>query len=421
MLHSIPKDRAGPQTSAMAHAVESCVHCGFCLPTCPTYVTLGEEMNSPRGRIVLMKETLEGKLTVDQTKGFIDCCLGCLACETSCPSGVRYGELLTPYRAWAEPRRSRGLAERLRRAVLLATLPHPGRFRLALAGARLARPMRGLLPAFLRPMLDLAPAAVPPADPLPEIFPAQGPRRARVALLAGCAQQVLEPGIGRSTLNVLAANGVEVVVPRGQACCGGLALHIGAAKSARATARRNLAAFPDDVDAVITNASGCGSALADYPLLFKGEPEEARAAAFVRRAADVSTFLHRLGLIPPPALPRTMKIAYHDACHLAHAQRVRSAPRELLRLVPGLELVEPAEWEVCCGSAGTYNLENPAVADALGMRKAENLLATGAEAIALGNIGCLTQIDAHLRRLGRPLPVLHTVQLLDRAYRGELK
>jgi len=421
MLHSIPKDRAGPQTSAMAHAVESCVHCGFCLPTCPTYATLGEEMNSPRGRIVLMKETLEGKLTVDQTKGFIDCCLGCLACETSCPSGVRYGELLTPYRAWAEPRRRRGLAERLRRAVLLATLPHLGRFRLALAGAKLARPVRGLLPAFLRPMVDLAPAAVPPADPLPAIFPARGPRRARVALLAGCAQQVLEPGIGRATLNVLAANGVEVVVPRGQACCGGLALHIGAAASARATARRNLAAFPDDVDAIITNASGCGSALADYPLLFKGEPEEGRAAAFAGRAADVSTFLHRLGLIPPPALPRTVKVAYHDACHLAHAQRVRSAPRELLRLVSGLELVEPAEWEICCGSAGTYNLENPGVADALGKRKAENLLATGAEAIALGNIGCLTQIDAHLRRLGRPLPVLHTVQLLDRAYRGELK
>ncbi|HVW22273.1 MAG TPA: heterodisulfide reductase-related iron-sulfur binding cluster [Opitutaceae bacterium] len=421
MLHSIPKDRAGPQTSAMAHAVESCVHCGFCLPTCPTYVTLGEEMNSPRGRILLMKETLEGTLTVDQTKGFIDCCLGCLACETSCPSGVRYGELLTPFRAWAEPRRGRGLAERARRAVLLATLPHPARFRLALAGAKLARPLRGLLPAFLRPMIDLAPARVPPADPLPEVIPAQGKRRARVALLAGCAQQVLEPGIGRSTVDVLAANGVEVVVPRGQACCGGLALHIGAAESARATARRNLAAFPDDVDAVITNASGCGSALADYPLLFKGEPEEARAGAFAQRAADISTFLQRLGLVPPPALPRTVKIAYHDACHLAHAQRVRSAPRELLRQVPGLEIVEPAEWELCCGSAGTYNLENPPVADALGRRKAENLLATGAEAIALGNIGCLTQIDAHLRRLGRPLPVLHTVQVLDQAYRGELK
>jgi glycolate oxidase iron-sulfur subunit len=420
MLHTIAKDRAGPQTAAMAHAVEACVHCGFCLPTCPTYVTLGEEMNSPRGRIVLMKETLEGRLSVEETKSYLDCCLGCLACETSCPSGVPYGELLTPFRAWAEPQRRRSLVERLRRMMLLATLPYPGRFRLALSLGRFARPLRGLLPASLRPMLELMPAQLPPAYPLPDVYPAVGPRRARVALLAGCAQQVLAPGINRATLQVLAANGVEVVIPRSQACCGALALHIGAAESARATARLNLAAFPEDVDAIITNASGCGSGLQDYPLLFKGQPEEARAQAFVKRIADVSTFLDRLGLIPPPATARPVKVAYHDACHLAHAQKVRTAPRRLLEAIPGLELLEPAEWELCCGSAGTYNLEQPAVADALGRRKAENLLATGAELVATGNIGCLTQIESHLRRLGRPIPLLHTVEILDRAYRGEL-
>jgi glycolate oxidase iron-sulfur subunit len=420
MLHSIPPDRAGAQTATMAHAVEACVHCGFCLPTCPTYVTLGEEMNSPRGRIVLMKETLEGRLSVAQTEAYLDCCLGCLACETSCPSGVKYGELLTPFRAWTAPQRRRGLADRLRRALLLATLPYPGRFRLALRAGRLARPLRRFLPASLGPMLGLLPEAVPPADPLPETFPAEGRRRARVALLAGCAQQVLAPGINRATLRVLAANGVEVVIPRNQSCCGALALHIGAAESARGTARRNLAAFPDDVDAIITNASGCGSGLQEYPLLFQGFPEEARAQAFVKRIADVSTFLDGLGLVPPPAPARGLKVAYHDACHLAHAQRVRTAPRRLLGQIPGLELVEPAEWELCCGSAGTYNLEQPAVADALGRRKAENLLATGAEIVATGNIGCLTQIDAHLRRLGRPLPLLHTVEILDRAYRGAL-
>ncbi len=420
MLHTIAPDRAGPSTGAMTHAVDACVHCGFCLPTCPTYVVLGEEMNSPRGRIVLMKETLEGKLTVEQTKPYLDCCLGCLACQTSCPSGVPYGELLTPFRAWAEPQRRRRLFDRFRRAALLATLPFPGRFRLALQAGRWLKPLAGLLPASARPMLDLMPAQVPPRYVLPEIFPAQGPRRARVALLAGCAQQVLAPGINRSTLEVLAANGVEVVIPRGQACCGGLALHIGEAAAARATARQNLSAFPADVDAILTNASGCGSALQDYPLLFKGEPEAEHAAAFVRRIADISTFLDRLGLIPPPALRRPLKVAYHDACHLAHAQGVRSAPRSLLGRIHGLELVEPAEWELCCGSAGTYNLEQPAIADALGRRKAENLLATGAEILATGNIGCITQIDAHLRRLGRPLPILHSVEILARAYRGEL-
>ena len=214
------------------HAVEACVHCGFCLPTCPTYSVLGEEMNSPRGRIILMKETLEGRFTPEETKPYIDRCLGCLACETSCPSGVPYGQLLTPFRAWAEPQRERGFMDRLRRRLLLATIPHPARFRLAAGLGRWARPLAGLMPKELRPMLELVPGRLPPVGSAArESFPAKGPRRARSALLAGCAQQVLAPGISRASLEVLAANGVEVVIPRAQACCGALALHIGARKA----------------------------------------------------------------------------------------------------------------------------------------------------------------------------------------------
>ncbi len=416
MLHEIKKDSAGPRTEAMAHAVASCVHCGFCLPTCPTYAELGEEMNSPRGRIVLMKQALEGRLSADEVKPFVDRCLGCLACETACPSGVRYGELLMPYRAWSEPRRSRSWIERLRRRVILLTLPFPGRFKAAVALARMARPVRALLPGALRPMLELAPRTVPPSDPLPAFSAPNGPRRARIALLSGCAQQVLAPGINRAAQRVLNANGVEVVVPRGQACCGALAMHIGEGQAACRTARRNLEVFPRDVDAILTTAAGCGSGLKEYPLLFRGLPEEGRAEQFAELSSDICAFLERLGAVPPPALPRKVRVAYHDPCHLAHAQQVRAAPRRLLALIPGLELVEPAEWEICCGSAGTYNLEQPQVAASLGRRKAENLLANGAEFVATGNIGCLTQIDAHLKRLGRPIPILHTLEILERAY-----
>jgi glycolate oxidase iron-sulfur subunit len=237
-----------------------------------------------------------------------------------------------------------------------------------------------------------------------------------VALLAGCAQQVLAPDINRATLRVLAENGVEGVIPRGQGCCGALAMHVGEEEKARGSARRNLAAFPKDVDAIVTNAAGCGSGLREYGQLFRGQPEEAQAEAFAARTEDVCAFLDRLGFVPPRGSGRTQKVAYHDACHLAHAQRVRTAPRRLLQAVPGLELVEPAEWEICCGSAGTYNLEHPETAKTLGRRKAENLLATGAEMIATGNIGCLMQITTHLNLLGRPLPIVHTVEVLARAY-----
>jgi len=393
----------------MADAIGSCVHCGFCLPTCPTYVTLAQEPDSPRGRILLMKEVLEGSLALEQALEPIDNCLGCQACVTACPSGVEYGDLIAAFRAHSEPRRHRPAAERAQRALVAHTLPYPRRFR---AAARLGALTRRLAPARLRPMLDLLPRRLPKAAPLPTVHPAAGTRRARVALLAGCAQQVLDPDIGWATLRVLARNGVETVVPRGQGCCGALAMHGGRAGQARALARRNLDAFPDDVDAVIVNAAGCGSGMREYGLLFAGEDDEPRAHALADRVLDVSAFLDRLGLVEPPAPTRPLRVAYHDACHLAHAQRVREAPQRLLRAA-GHEVVIPEEWELCCGSAGTYNVERPETAAELGRRKAANLRATGADVVAAGNIGCLTQIRKHLE-----LPIVHTIQILDRAYGG---
>jgi glycolate dehydrogenase iron-sulfur subunit len=414
--HSVPVDALGPQGEAMAGAIGSCVHCGFCLPTCPTYVTMGEEMDSPRGRIFLMKEVLEGQLELETALPFIDNCLGCQACQTACPSGVDYGDLITPFRAYAEARRERPPMERAQRAMVLGTLPYPRRFRVAARLGRLGRPFARLLPGSLAAMLRLLPERLPPARPLPALHPAEGERRARVALLAGCAQQVLAPDINWATLRVLARNGVETVIPRGQGCCGALAMHTGAAERAKPLARRNLGAFPDDVDAIVTNAAGCGSGMHEYGLLLRGAPEQQTAERFAERVVDVSVFLDALGLRRPPPVARPTAVAYHDACHLAHAQGVRRAPRALLEAIEGVTLVEPAEWELCCGSAGTYNVEKPATAAELGARKARNLLATGAEAIATGNIGCMTQVSTHLRALGHEVPVLHTLQVLDRAY-----
>jgi glycolate oxidase iron-sulfur subunit len=419
MQHTIPVDQLGAAGEEMARAVEKCVHCGFCLPTCPTYVILGEEMDSPRGRILLMKSTLEGNLTQRDTSPFVDRCLGCMACVTACPSGVQYSELLMPYRARVERRRRRSLGDTLTRLLVRAVLPYPARFRMAAIAGQLAAPLRRLLPASLSVMLSLLPQSLPRANPLPRVHPADGRRRARVALLAGCVQQVLAPEINWATLRVLARNGVEVVIPTGQGCCGSLMTHAGDEAVARALARRNVRAFPTDVEAVITNAAGCGSGMKEYGLLFKGRPEENDALAFAHRVMDVSEFLAELGMAPPPAAP-PISMAYHDACHLAHAQRVSEAPRRLLRSVPNLTVLEIPEGELCCGSAGTYNIEQPALADEIGQRKARNVLRTGAQVVVAGNIGCMVQIQTHLRRLNNPLPVLHTLEVLDRAYRRQL-
>lgn len=417
MLHAIKTEQHGPLGEPMAHAVQTCVHCGFCLAACPTYQELGQEMDTPRGRIMLMKQVLEGTIPAESAKEHIDRCLGCLACEPACPSGVPYRDLISPYRAQVQEKLPRSTGEKWRRWLAAKTIPYPSRFRLALAGAKVGRAMEGLVPSALRPMLSLAPKSVPPATTLPKVAPAKGERRARVALLAGCAQQVLEPDINLATIDVLTRNGIEVVVPEAQGCCGGLAWHTGDIEAARSFARQNMDAFPADVDAILTNAAGCGSAMHEYHLVLRGTPDEARAEAFRKRVVDVSVFLARLGLREKPAGWTTPRpVAYHDACHLANAQGVRAQPRDLLRAIPGVEVREIANGHLCCGSAGTYNLDQPVIADSLGKQKAQAAIATGAEVVATGNIGCLTQVKTHLGRLGSPVRVQHTMQILRDAY-----
>jgi len=419
MQHSIKKEKLGPMGDLMSEAVQSCVHCGFCLSACPTYKIMGQEMDTPRGRIILMKDVLEESLSLEKALPHIDGCLGCLACETSCPSGVEYKHLLAPFRERAEKERAPDLFRTLRRKLLLHTLPYPGRFRLGARLGRLFKPFIGMLPKTLRPMLKLLPDKVPQKDTLPPVCPAIGERRARVALLTGCAQQVLAPEINRATINVLNRNGVEVVIPQDQECCGALAWHVGEAKAARSNARNNLRAFPADVDAIITNAAGCGSGLHEYTLMLKGEAEEEQAQAFVKRVQDITVFLDQLGIEPPPPPSRSIKLAYQDACHLLHAQRVSDPPRRILRKIPNIEIVEMEDAEICCGSAGTYNIDQPETADELGQRKIQNILNTGAEMVASGNIGCLTQLRTQLNKRAGPR-ILHTIEILDLAYQEKL-
>lgn len=418
MQHSISLETLGPQGPAMTQAISSCVHCGFCLPACPTYQVLGEEMDSPRGRILLMKSALEGNLTVEETLPYIDRCLGCQGCVTACPSGVQYGDLVTSYRAHAEAQRKRPLMAQLRRTLVRETIPYPNRFRAAAVAGKVGKAVAGLVPSDLRGMLSLLPEKMPQAQPLPAVYPAEGVRRARVALLAGCVQQALAPEFNWATLRVLAKNGVEVIIPAGQECCGALGMHQGESDEARRHARANLRAFDLDVDAILTNAAGCGSGLHEYPLLFAGLPDAEAAEALAHKALDVTVFLDRLGIVAIPPLPQPLKVAYHDACHLAHAQKVTDPPRKLLRSIPNLTLLEIPEGEMCCGSAGTYNIEQPEIASQLGQRKAANILKTGADVVAAGNIGCLVQIRTHLHALGRPLPIHHTIEILDTAYRN---
>lgn len=423
MQHRLDATTLGPRGQPMIAAIEACVHCGFCLPACPTYRDLGTEADSPRGRIVLMKEVLEGTLSPGAAQPHLDRCLGCLGCEPACPSGVPYRDLISPYRALTAAGAERTVTARLRRWLAKLTVPHPARFRLALRAAQWTRGLHDWLPTALRPLVALTPRRLPPAQVLPTVVPAQGSRRARVALLAGCAQQVLDPDINAATIEVLTRNGVEVLIPPTQGCCGGLAWHTGDLPAAQAQARHNLAAFPTDVDAILTNAAGCGSALHEYPLILAGTPEEARARELAARAVDIAVFLDRLGLRERPAgftaTPRT--IVMQDACHLANAQGVHREPRALLETIPGVTLVEPADSQLCCGSAGTYNIDQPEIAARLGEQKARALMATGADLIASGNIGCQTQIRHHLQRLGSPIAIRHPVQILRDAYAPQTK
>lgn len=412
MQHKIDPNKHGPRGAPMAEAVQACVHCGFCLAACPTYTVLGEEMDSPRGRIYLMKNVLEGELTAQEAQPYIDRCLGCMGCVPACPSGVAYGDLLTSYRANVEAERKRPLLDALTRRLVVETLPYPNRFRLAAQMGRVGKLVQGALPEQLGAMLGLLPDRLPKAELLPAVYPAQGERRARVALLVGCVQDVLAPEINQATLRVLAANGVETIIPRAQGCCGSILMHIGEAERAKSLARRNLRAFPSDVDVIITNAAGCGSGMHEYGLLFRGETEQEEAEHFAGKVMDVTRFLVELGVRPYSPTQPARTVAYQDPCHLAHAQGITAAPRQLLSQIPNLRLVELGDGGLCCGSAGTYNLEQPEIASQLGQLKAQRIRASGATQLVTGNIGCLTQIK---RYLDRDFPCHHTIQLLAEA------
>jgi glycolate oxidase iron-sulfur subunit len=408
--------------------VDVCVHCGFCLPTCPTYLLQNEEMDSPRGRIVLMNLALEEADELSESMvTHWDRCLGCMACVTACPSGVRYDKLIEATRPQVERNYERSPGDRAFRRFAYAAFTHPGRLR-ALVPIVVAARRAGLtkvserwrtrFPRW-RALQSLLPdvSVKAAAARLPETTPAAGPRRGRVGMLLGCVQRVFFDEVNQATTRVLAAEGFDVFAPRGVRCCGALMLHSGAEAEALELAKTMIAAF-EECDYVAVNAAGCGSSMKDYGDLLSDDDEWAeRAKRFSDKVGDVSQLLAETEPVAPRH-PVPLKVAYHDACHLAHAQGVRSEPRQLLRGIPELELVEPAEWEICCGSAGLYNLLQPDAGAALGRRKAENLLATTAEAIASGNPGCTLQITAHLREQGHPLPIYHPVQLLDRSFRG---
>ncbi|NND95877.1 MAG: glycolate oxidase subunit GlcF [Pirellulaceae bacterium] len=420
MKHSIHPDQHGPLGSAMSDAVSTCVHCGFCLAACPTYQELGQETDSPRGRIVLMKEVLEGTMSIKTAAPHIDACLGCLACEPACPSGVAYRDLISPFRAVTESKRKRSLFDRVKRWVIRSTLPYPTRFRLAATTGRILKPLADFMPTAMHAMLDLLPDELPRRQTWAPLHSAIGKRRARVALLTGCAQSVLDPDINTATIDVLTRNGVEVIVPKSQACCGALNWHVGNLAQAQSFARENLRAFPADIDAIVTNAAGCGSAMQEYHLILKGTGDEAAADQFRQRVHDVSAFLHQLGeLVAIPDQDKPVRIAYHDACHLSNAQGVRQQPRDLLRQIPGVELIEIADGHLCCGSAGTYNVDQPHIAARLGRQKADRVIASDAEVVASGNIGCLTQLQMHLEAKKSDIRVRHTMQVLRDAYRGQ--
>jgi glycolate oxidase iron-sulfur subunit len=401
--------------------IDACVHCGFCLPACPSYLLLGRETESPRGRIYLMKGGIEHR--VELTPGVVqhfDTCLGCMACETACPSGVQYAPLIEETRASIESGHRRPLMDRLFRLMLFSVLPYPRRLRRLrrpLAAAKVLRRlgMTALLPARLRALIELAPdVAGSTTRELPPVTPARGERRMRVGLLTGCVQRAFFADVNEASARVLAAEGCEVAAPAGQACCGALALHAGRDEEARAFARALITVFDDaGVEQVVVNAAGCGSAMKSYGHLLRDDPAWAeRAGRFAARVRDISETLYQL--LPSRAARRSIpaRVAYHDACHLAHAQGIRVQPRALLESIPGVTLVPLAENELCCGSAGIFNLVQPALAAELGERKAADVAASGADLVVTSNPGCLVQIAAAQRRAGQERPVKHIVELL---------
>ena len=416
-----------------ATLIGACVHCGFCLPTCPTYLLWGEEMDSPRGRIYLMKAALEERVTMSPSfVRHFDTCLGCMACVTACPSGVQYGPLIERTRAQIERRYRRTTADRAFRALLFKLLPYPARMRVALAplalfsGLVTALDRSGLLellPRRLRAMVALAPRTSWSAlfTKMPAQTPAVGPARLTVGLLTGCVQRLAFPQVNRATINVLAAEGCAVAAPAGQGCCGALPLHAGNIEQARELARRTIAVFENaSVDRIAVNAAGCGSCMKEYGDLLADDPHwTARARAFSQRVRDVSELLVELGEPRAPRRPIAARVVYHDSCHLAHAQSVRTQPRQVLESIPGIEVLTPAEAEICCGSAGIYNLVEPEAGADLGERKARHIAALDPDIIASGNPGCTLQIAAVGRRLGHHWRIVHPIELLDESIRGE--
>jgi glycolate oxidase iron-sulfur subunit len=417
---------ADPHVEESEKVLRKCVHCGFCTATCPTYVTLGNELDSPRGRIYLIKDMLEnGRPADEQVVTHIDRCLSCLACMTTCPSGVNYMHLVDHARAHIEKTYKRPFADKMIRSLLAFVLPHPARLRAALQLARLGRPFARLfegVPA-LRPlaaMLSLAPGSVPARsrNSSPATHKAAGARKQRVALLTGCAQAVLDPGINDVTISLLTRLGVEVVVPKGEGCCGALVHHMGREEQALASARQNVDAWTREMengglDAIVITASGCGTTIKDYGFMLRLNPAYADKAARVSELAkDVTEFLATLEL-PAPTVQPDLTVAYHSACSMQHGQKITRQPKDLL-LKAGFTVKEPREGHLCCGSAGTYNIMQPEISARLRDRKVKNLAATGATLVATGNIGCITQIAS-----AAAMPVVHTVELLDWAYGGK--
>jgi glycolate oxidase iron-sulfur subunit len=414
-----------PRTAEVDRILRKCVHCGLCTATCPTYVLLGDERDSPRGRIYLIKEMFEkGRKATAAVQTHVGRCLSCLSCMTTCPSGVDYMHLVDHARAHIEETGRRSLKERLIRRLLAAVLPHPNRFRLALAGARLARPFLGLMrrvaPREVVAMLELAPASLPRRGAFegPGTAATKAERRKRVILLAGCAQQVLRPEINDATIRLLARRGVDVEVAPNAGCCGALVHHMGMEAAGQAMARRNVDAWTKamarsgPVDAVVINASGCGTTVKDYGHMLKRDPKCAEAAATIAAMArDVTEFLAGYDMGPPKRWS-SLRVAYHSACSMQHGQRIGDEPRQLLRNA-GFSVADVPEGHLCCGSAGTYNIMQPDIARSLRDRKAANIRSVRPDIVATGNIGCIAQLGPAME-----VPVAHTVELLDWAYGG---
>ena len=411
--------------------IDTCVHCGFCLPACPTYALWNEEMDSPRGRIYLMKMAAEGKAAITpQWVQHFDSCLGCMACMPACPSGVDYGKLIEATRAQIERKHKRSAAEKLYRRFIFSLFTRPDRLR-AMRWPLLVYQRSGLqmllrrtgalnvLPRRFRTMESLLPK-LPPSECIPEVTPAQGKKRLRVGLLLGCVQREFLPQVNAATARVLAVEGCEIVAPRDQPCCGALLVHAGEQEAALTLARRTIDAFEGaHVEVVVTNAAGCGSNVKEYGHLLRDDPKYAeRAKNFASKCKDVSEVLSELE--PQTSRhPLPLRVAFHDSCHLQHAQRVRQQPRSLLAQIPELELLEIGEAAICCGSAGIYNLVQPKAANALGDRKAQLIAVLKADVIVTGNPGCILQLQSALARIGTKTPVLHTIQLLDASIRSQ--